>query len=52
MVAPGAGLNDVIGAIDIAVGAVRTGGEEHEERGLSHTDFVVQGDDDKEGEAR
>ena len=52
MVAPGAGLNDVIGAIDIAVGAVRTGGEEHEERGLSHTDFVVQGDDGKEGGAR
>ena len=52
MVAPGAGLSDVIGAIDIAVGAVRTGGEEEREGTLSHTDFVVQDEGEEEGGAR
>ena len=52
MVAPGAALNDVIGAIDIAVGAVRTGGEEEPDQKLSHTDFVMQDEADEEGAAR
>lgn len=33
MVAPGKAMSDVIGAIDVAVGAVRTLGDDEEERG-------------------
>lgn len=49
MVAPGSGLNDVMGAIDIAVGAVRIHGNEEAPVSLSHTDFVVQDEQDQEG---
>lgn len=51
MVAPGAAINDVIGAIDIAVGAVRTSGEEPEPS-LKHTDFVLNEDVEAEGAQR
>ena len=52
MVAPGAGLNDVIGAIDIGGRRCAHGRRRARRAGAFPPDFVVQGDDDKEGGAR